>query len=246
MSATTSRSLMFSVLLHGFVIAVALLLMLPANREQVVVPQLFEIFPSPAPSHSHAQSNPAMPGMVVKFPAVKVPVSRPATSVAAETADEPPARAPASSVPVHRTTAAEFQRQHAGSSKPAGAGPQVAQSRARINVDDVLATTDDASRSATSPRADENLAGAYQARLLEKLRVAHQRPAGLDAELQVRVEFLLRADGTLGNVRILRSSGSEAFDASVLAAFARLRDLGVPPAGMTGINSVTFRTSDGG
>ena len=112
-------------------------------------------------------------------------------------------------------------------------------------MDDVLATAGATVSSATSPVADENLTGAYQARLLEKLRAAHQKPAGLDAELQVRVEFFLRADGSLGNVRILRSSGSEAFDASVLAAFARLRDLGVPPAGMTGINSVTFRTSDG-
>jgi len=113
-------------------------------------------------------------------------------------------------------------------------------------VNDVLASAGDTAPSATLPAADANLAAAYQARLLEKLRAAHQKPAGLDAELQVRVEFLLRADGSLGNVRILRSSGSDAFDASVLAAFARLRDLGVPPAGMTGVNSVTFRTNDGG
>lgn len=246
MSATTSRSLIFSILLHGGVIAVALLLLLPVSREQMVVPRPFEIFTNPAPSVLPAASNSATPGAVVKFPAVKVPVVRTAVPVPDETLEAPPTRAPASSVPSHRMTAAEFQRQHAGSSRPANAGPRVTQQHARINMGDVLATDSASVSSATSTAADDNLAGAYQARLLEKLRAAHQKPAGLDAELQVRVEFLLRADGTLGNVRILRSSGSDAFDASVLAAFARLRNLGVPPAGVTGINSVTFRTSDGG
>ena len=77
---------------------------------------------------------------------------------------------------------------------------------------------------------------------LTKLRDAHQKPAGLEDGLQVRVEFVLRADGTLGDVRVLSSSGDATFDASVVAAFRRVRGMGVPPASKVGVNQITFRT----
>ncbi|MBC8041046.1 MAG: TonB C-terminal domain-containing protein, partial [Opitutaceae bacterium] len=82
----------------------------------------------------------------------------------------------------------------------------------------------------------------YWERFHAKLRDAHEKPAGLDDGLVVRVEFVLRVDGTLGDVRVLSSSGDAAFDASVVAAFRRVRGLGVPPAGKVGVNEVTFRT----
>jgi outer membrane biosynthesis protein TonB len=42
--------------------------------------------------------------------------------------------------------------------------------------------------------------------------------------------------------RIIESSGSEVFDASVLAAFDRLGVFGEPPPGSAGTKQVTFRT----
>ncbi|MFA6962766.1 MAG: TonB family protein [Opitutaceae bacterium] len=113
----------------------------------------------------------------------------------------------------------------------------------RINMDEVLAATGPVSGpTVVADGGVPETSADYFARLLGRLRAAHEKPAGLDEGLQTRVEFLLKADGTLGAVRILQSSGSDAFDASVLAAFRRLRDLGVPPAGAAGVNQVTFRT----
>jgi len=82
----------------------------------------------------------------------------------------------------------------------------------------------------------------YLARLFAKLRAAHQKPEGLDDGLQTRVEFVVRADGSVSGVRILKTSGNAEFDESVLAAFRQVSGLGAPPAGMAGVNAVTFRT----
>ncbi|MBW8781313.1 MAG: TonB C-terminal domain-containing protein [Verrucomicrobia bacterium] len=101
-------------------------------------------------------------------------------------------------------------------------------------------------RSAPASETVAAQANAYTARLLEKLRAAHEKPAGLDGDLQAQVEFSLRADGTLAGVRIVASSGNPAFDASVLAAFQKVRDLGAPPSGLVGVNRVTFRTNFSG
>lgn len=262
MTASTSRSLAFSVLLHAGVIAVALLLMIPANREQVIIPQTFVIFPGPAQSATtHEPSTSATHGPAVTFPTVTVPVSHPAP-VVVETADEPAPRVHASPVPARRVlppvvpsvqervsprmTSAEFQRQHPSLTKPAGVGPQVTAPRAKIDLGSVLAQADESLASVRSAVVDENLSGAYLSRLLAKLRAAHGKPTGLDAGLQTRVEFSIRADGTLADVRILESSGNREFDASVLAAFLKVGDLGAPPFGPSKANHVTFKTNEGG
>ncbi|HEY9247843.1 MAG TPA: TonB family protein [Rariglobus sp.] len=113
----------------------------------------------------------------------------------------------------------------------------------RINMEEVLAAAGPPGVPTSMPAVSSPEATMdYFARLTERLRAAHEKPEGLDDGLRARVEFVLRADGTVSAVRILQSSGSEAFDTSVLAAFRRLRDLGVPPAGLIGINQVTFRT----
>jgi len=252
MTFSTSRSLAFSILIHAGVIALALLLMLPASRQQVIVPESF-VFTSPAPSQSHAPSNPETLGPAVKFPAVPVPVPRQPVPVA-ETVDEPVQQpVPAHRVPVTvvrptpertspRTTAVEFQRQHPSTAKPAiNTGSTTAPQHARINLAEVLSGSGSERAQpavATDPAQEAN----YWDMLQAKLREAHEKPAGLDDGLKVRVEFVLRADGSLGDVRVISSSGNAAFDASVLAAFRRVRGLGIPPASKVGLNQVTFRT----
>ena len=253
MTASTSRSLVFSILIHGGVITVALLLMMPASREQVAVPQAFEIFSVPAQSQFHAPSNPATSGPAVKFPAVPVPVPRRVVPVT-ETVDEPVQQP----VPAHRvtppvvqttperisprTTASAFQRQHPSTSKPAiNTGSTTAPQHARINLAEVLSGSGSERAQpavATDPAQEAN----YWDMLQAKLRDAHEKPAGLDDGLKVRVEFVLRADGSLGDVRVISSSGNAAFDTSVLAAFRRVRGLGIPPSSKVGLNQVTFRT----
>lgn len=138
------------------------------------------------------------------------------------------------------TTIAEHRRLHpaqatAPSSSRPSAGPT------KINIDEVLATARPGTGQST-PAVNGSQMTSYWERLVAQLRTVHEKPAGLDDGLQARVEFTLRADGTVSDVRILKSSGNDVFDASVVAAFRRLGGLGVPPAGSTGTQQITFRT----
>lgn len=248
MTVSTSRPLVFSMLLHGGVLGVAMLLMLRVGREQVVVPQPFEIFSAPAQPQTQSSAQSATPGVGVRLPAVVVPVQQPPVRVVEETVDEPvpaaPSRPTAPTVvrTSRQTTAAEFRRQQSSTVRPVvAAGSTAVPQRTRINMDEVLG---DPGQGSTKPAVavDPAQAANYWGMLQAKLRDAHEKPAGLDDGLLVRVEFMLRADGTLGDVRVIRSSGNAVFDASVVAAFRRVRGLGAPPAGNVGLNQVTFRT----
>lgn len=226
-----------------------MLLMLRVGREPVVVPQPFEIFSAPVQSQTQSSTQPATSSVGVKLPSVVVPTPQSPARVVEEMVDQPvravPSRPtnPAVVRTSPRTTATEFRRQQSSSVKPAvTAGSTVVAPRARINMDEVLGDLGQGSTKPVVVATDPAQAANYWGILQEKLRDAHEKPAGLDDGLAVRVEFVLRADGTLGDVRVISSSGNAVFDASVVAAFRRVRRLGAPPASQVGLNQVTFRT----
>ncbi|HSI09466.1 MAG: TonB family protein [Rariglobus sp.] len=248
MTAATSRPLVFSMLLHAGVLGGALLLMLRVGREQVVAEQPFVIFSAPVQSQTQQSTQSATSSVSVKLPAVVVPVPQPPARVVDERVNEPvrvvPSRPTAPPVvrTSPRTTVAEFRRQQSSTVKPVvTAGSTAVPTRAQINMDEVLSDAGQGNTKSavtTDPAQEANYWGMLQA----KLRDAHEKPAGLDDGLVVRMEFVLRADGTLGDVRVISSSGNAVFDASVVAAFRRVRGLGAPPSSKVGLNQVTFRT----
>lgn len=153
------------------------------------------------------------------------------------------------------TTLAEHRKLHPLSNPPTtagGPGRTTTSEPPKINMGAVLgeaSVTDPkpgaGSGPAVTPAASAGggeTPAAYLDRLFAKLRAEHQKPEGLDDGLQARVEFVVRADGSVTGVRILKTSGNAEFDASVLAAFRQVSGLGSPPAGVTGVNAVTFRT----
>jgi TonB family protein len=76
----------------------------------------------------------------------------------------------------------------------------------------------------------------YFEQLMQRLRNAFAPTAPLEA----RVEFRLERDGRLTNVRIIRSSGNEAFDQAALQACYRTRGPGTPPGNPPYTRTVTF------
>jgi colicin import membrane protein len=260
MIARFPRSLVLSALLHGLVLAAMLWFMMPAPREPFMVPSVFVLTPVTSPGQGAAAENPAASS--VRFIAPPIPVRPVALSedvsgaapenvrsaAPAQLASSRRAPAVAPVVPARitaPTSLEEFRRLHptpavATSVRHSSSVP------VKINMDTVLMAADDGRSAPASQAVAAAQSDAYQARLLEKLRAAHEKPAGLDGGLQVQVEFSLRADGTLVGVRLLESSGSPEFDASVLAAFRKLRELGAPPSGLVGVNRVTFRTNSSG
>jgi TonB family protein len=248
MSVFASRPLVFSTLLHASLAGILLAWMLRMQREPVPMPVIMEWVPA-APSQSASPEAPTTvrtTAPAVNFTPLPVPVparTRVAEAVvrATQAQSSAPVRTSVSARPAPvRTTFAEHRRRNpVVATTPAVSGQAPAASR--INIDDVLAGP---RRSGPVPAevADPAVDAGYWAALLGKLRAVHQKPAELDDGLSVRVEFMLRADGSVGDVRILTSSGSTAFDASVVAAFRRISGLGPPPSGKAGVNQVTFRT----
>lgn len=254
MHARASQSLVLAVLLHLALAGLMFWLMVgPAERPFTIElpPRVFQeqAFPSDAVS-----TTPSSLGPVI-FTPVAPPVRILQTVSEAEVATPPVVAPPSTPKPPvttrtqtartsAATTIAEHRAKHPAPAQSSAAAPAPQGSVApRINVDEVLGSgASHTSPGATNSSDNRDAQADYLGRLLTQLRAAHQKPEGLGDELQVKVEFVLKANGTIGDVRILKSSGDAAFDASVLAAFRSLRALGVPPAGVAGLNQVTFRT----
>lgn len=81
----------------------------------------------------------------------------------------------------------------------------------------------DYSRVASSSR---DAVANYAAALRMRLQSVFSPPS---SGLTAKVEFTVGADGSIGGVRIVRSSGDTAFDQSVLSAFQKVRNAGPPP-----------------
>ncbi|MDF3059645.1 MAG: transport protein TonB [Rariglobus sp.] len=252
MLAPTSRPFVFSVLLHVAVAAVMLVVMLRVLPEPAPEPRVIEVMPNasvlpptPAPGPSTVVFTPVRVAASVRVQpsvadageqghTVEPPQARP-SSVVVRTTDTPP------SLSSRPTTLAEHRRSHPvrTPSSHVVTGPGTP----RIDVGAVLSE----SRPNTETgglASDGGQTASYLERLVARLRAAHERPAGLDGGLQTQVEFTLREDGRVGDARVVRSSGSDAFDASVLAAFRRLLELGRPPKGLVGTNRITFRVQE--
>jgi len=255
MSTFATRPLVFSTLLHVSVAGLLLVMMLRLHPSQPETPHVIEWIPDEAlaPTVTH-NSTPVRESSSVNFTPVRVivPVREEVVEPVAEEPVRPrtPVRPTAtvqSSTPV-RAPQSQQPRRHAptatapSSSAPATPRPTTS---AHININEVLSAATPVTgvgRAQSSASADPAREASYWEMLLGKLREAHEKPAGLDDGLKARVEFMLNADGSVGSVRILESSGNAEFDASVVAAFRRVRDLGAPPAGKVGLNQVTFRT----
>lgn len=257
MSTFAARPFVFSTLLHASVAGLLLVVMLRMSRPQPETPHVIEWVPTealvPAPSTERTAGPVSESSVTFKPVPAVVPVRE---EVVEPVADEPvrprtPAR-PTTTTPSAtsaRTTITEHQRRVAPRTTATAVAPTVsstsrATTSAQININEVLAAATPAAGSGRGPSvaSDPAREASYWEMLLGKLREAHEKPAGLDEGLKTRVEFVLNADGSVGAVRILQSSGNTEFDASVVAAFRRVRDLGAPPAGKVGLNQVTFRT----
>jgi colicin import membrane protein len=93
-------------------------------------------------------------------------------------------------------------------------------------------------------REQQNELDTYISRLLQALRTAHNKPAGLSDLLNARVEFVIAADGRLSNVRIVHSSGNAEFDRSVIEAFAAVGSIGPTPDGKGDTWAITFKLTE--
>jgi colicin import membrane protein len=93
-------------------------------------------------------------------------------------------------------------------------------------------------------RAEQDQLGTYFAALRQKIKEAHEKPLGAGNALSARVSFYVAANGAIGQVKIIKSSGDPEFDQSVLAAFRAITSIGPRPDGRGDTNEATFNMKD--
>jgi len=162
-----------------------------------------------------------------------------------------PAKPPAPKPEPKPMSKAEFDRLHGNKPNPTavkpGTSPRPTPRVRQINTAGIVGGSPRVSEGAGGTalsRAESDLLDAYIALLRQRLRAAHVKPAGLSDLLQTKVRFDIAANGTLSNFRIVTSSGSRAFDDSVLAAFRSVRSIGPPPNGKADTWELTFKLRD--
>jgi colicin import membrane protein len=80
-------------------------------------------------------------------------------------------------------------------------------------------------------REEGDLLDGYFALLKTRIKENYESAGDASDRLTARLEFYVGADGSLGSVRITRSSGNAEFDRSVLEAFHRTASIGPRPDG---------------
>jgi colicin import membrane protein len=130
----------------------------------------------------------------------------------------------------------QYQKTHGGRESPEGiAGGVVGGSRGN--------KTGGAGGKALT-REQGELLDAYFALLKSRIKENHLPPPDVSDRLKVWVSFYLAADGSIGRVHVVQSSGSPSFDQSVLEAFARTRSIGPRPDGHGEVVKLEFQMHD--
>jgi colicin import membrane protein len=93
-------------------------------------------------------------------------------------------------------------------------------------------------------REEQDRLGTYFAMLVQRLKAAHEKPLGVTDQLTAKASFYAAADGTISQVKIIRSSGNAEFDRSVIAAFSKIGPLGGRPDKRGDTREIVFDMSD--
>jgi TonB family protein len=96
--------------------------------------------------------------------------------------------------------------------------------------------------SATTPASDPM--DAYFTVFIQSIRDVYEKPGDLERQqqrqLSVRIRYEITADGTIGTVSIVRSSGSATYDQSVVKAFRSLARIAPRPDLRSSVNVADF------
>ncbi|HLP02284.1 MAG TPA: cell envelope integrity protein TolA [Opitutaceae bacterium] len=270
MRASSPGAIALSATFHAAVIGALIGVSMWVQKANEITPQIFDIvdmegieigdhFEMPgAPS-----KNPGVKFSKPKTKRVKIPSAQEIAAAqekaereAAKEASKAGKSSPDKPAPSRNKTTsyAEFQQKN---SKQLAANQKVrsggSKGAAAPGID-AQGIVDDLMKTAAGPRGDGGGTGgskvmipalsAYFDRLISALRAAHEMPDSVNDLLTAKVSFFLAADGSISNVKIVTSSGSSDFDASVVEAFRKVRSVGAVPGGKSGTYVVPFRMAE--
>ena len=277
MTDRSSSAYFSSVLLHGGVVALIVILAYTFNSMRPEAPKTFELVAGEGDNYG-ATAAPALGSADgVKFAAPAVPMSAPEPVTAAAPAVAPapvpakvPAKAPAKPVdrnnPVNVVKRAEVRailNQEARDRKAAAAEKRKQMTEEEFRKEHGLAKTnavgiaggvvggsiDNKTGGAGGKaltREEGTLLDAYFALLLSNFHESFEstKPTDISNQLTAEIAFYVATDGSIARVRILRSSGSDEFDAAALEAVRHTHSIGPRPDHSGDERSVEFSMHD--
>jgi|UniRef100_UPI00404A7E0D TonB family protein len=266
MQSNTPSAFILSLTFHGLIIALLLLFTYVLKQQVKENPKIWELVAGEGDNYAATEAPAGGAEEVVKFnmPKVRTPVVRPKVEPVVKVIEPTPTppktvpkivetKAPPKSKPVvvppKTMSKVEFDKLHANQKNPTSVSAPKNIKVKSINVKGItngsVKVSEGAGGKALS-REEGKLLDAYIALLLQRLRAAHNKPTGLSDLLQASVQFNIGSNGVLTNVKIIQSSGSAAFDQSVLEAFAKVRSIGPTPDGKSDVWVVTFKMREDG
>ncbi len=173
-----------------------------------------------------------------------------------EPAPEPEPRRAEPEPEPERMTAAEFRQRHGAPSEPRprqqpAPQPQRQVEAPRIDTSNIRRELQSAVTSESDVAQVSRLSASDQRQLqryFDRLRVAIERswdqPSSARRGMAATVRFSLASDGRISGAQVIRSSGSDEFDRSIVRAFERLGSFEPPPDGDSYTPNLTFRVDD--
>ncbi len=255
MRASSPGSLLLSTALHAVALALIVALSLWFKRATEINPANFDLFDLDQLEMADRFEMPGPPAdpQKVRFarPKVKrVPIPKPQPETPATAPRQKDAKVPEKTVPApskaKTTSYADFQKQNqkqlqanqkVRSNAKSAPAPGV---DAKGIVDDLLKTASGTNGNKATIAALD----AYFARLTNALRAAWEQPDSMVDLLVAKVSFHLAADGSISRVKIVKTSGSQEYDQSVLDAFSRVRSIGAVPGGKSGTYVINFKMTE--
>lgn len=267
MQANSPSAFLLSFTLHGLVVALILVFAYVLNQPEKESPKVFELVAGAGNNYAATEAPPPSAANTIKFAPPKAPAPEirpePIPEIVPEKVVAPtPKLIPPKKVIVkpkpkpkpkkvtpkpkpRKMTKAEFDRLNANKRRPAPKQSQPKQIKVRTidanSFANVSSKTLTGAGGKALTREEGRLLDSYIALLKQRLRSAHQKPQGLSDLLKAMVRFRIGSDGVLSSVKIVKSSGSDEFDQSVLRAFAKVRTIGRPPHGKSDVWTLTFR-----
>ena len=153
---------------------------------------------------------------------------------------------------------ADFQKQHskqlAANQKTRSGGSSKGAAAAGIDAKGIVDELMESAGATAGPRGDGGGTGgskymiaaldAYFNRLVNAVRAAWEMPDSVTDLLVAKVSFHLGADGSITQVKIVKSSGSTEYDDSVVDAFQHVRSIGAVPGGKAGTYVFNFKMTE--
>ncbi|MBA3849555.1 MAG: hypothetical protein C0502_06105 [Opitutus sp.] len=267
MRANSPSALFASVSLHLLAAAVIVLLSMLIQRAQESrkPPVIFDLVAGPPTSPFEKEAPASGVPDPVKFTAPKVQPKRQPQPVEEEEEDEAPvvpspakqpaksrddAKKPAKDAPP-KMSYDEFKKKHGEPKVSKSTTPRTGAKAPRIDTKGITggvkggSTANNRGGGGGTALTREDMAemDIYITGLKNRLRAAYDelKPQGLGDTLSAEVEFFIAANGEIGDVRIVRSSGNAEFDDSVREAFRRITLMGMRPDRKSDSFRLTFR-----